>query len=119
MRRIFVDVDTQYDFCDPKGALFVQGAPEAARVSAALVRHAASRGEPIVGSVDSHNHEAWEFATNGNRGPGGEKPNFPPHCVKGTAGWLKLPDTLPERFAFVPVDAARPHVPPHTQAIYF
>jgi nicotinamidase/pyrazinamidase len=119
MRRIYVDVDTQYDFCDPAGALFVPGAPAAAAVCGQLVRHAATRGEMILGSVDSHTHEAWEFATNANRGPGGEKPNFPPHCVKGTRGWLKLPETLPERFAFVAVDAAEPHVPPRSQAVYF
>lgn len=119
MQRIYVDVDTQYDFCDPGGALFVPGAPAATEVSARLVRHAVAHNAPIVGSVDSHNHEAWEFATNANRGPNGEKPNFPPHCVKGTRGWLKVPSTLPERFAFVAVDAAAPHVPPHTQAVYF
>jgi nicotinamidase/pyrazinamidase len=119
MKRIYIDVDTQFDFCDPTGALFVQGAPAAAAVCARLVRHAAARGELILGSVDSHTHEAWEFATNANRGPAGEKPNFPPHCVKGTRGWLKLPDTLPARFSFVPVDAAQPTVAPHSQAVYF
>jgi nicotinamidase/pyrazinamidase len=119
MERIYVDVDTQFDFCDPAGSLFVPGAPECVPVWAKLVSHAIARGEPIVGSVDSHTHEAWEFATNANVGPNGEKPNFPPHCVKGTRGWLKVPDTMPERFAFVPVDAAEPFVPARTQAIYF
>lgn len=119
MRRIYVDVDTQFDFCDPAGALFVAGAPAAVPNCARLVRHAAARGEPIVGSVDSHHHESWEFATNDNRGPDGEKPGFPPHCVKGTRGWLKLPETLPERFAFVAVDAAEPRVPARSQAVYF
>jgi nicotinamidase/pyrazinamidase len=119
MRKIYVDVDTQFDFCDPAGALFVQGAPAAAAVCARLVRHAVERGEWIVGSVDSHNHQAWEFSTNDNRGPNGEKPNFPPHCVKGTRGWLKLAETLPERFVFVPIDAFEAHVPERTQAIYF
>jgi nicotinamidase/pyrazinamidase len=117
--RIYIDVDTQYDFCDPKGALYVRGAEVAARTCASLVRHAALRGETILGSVDSHTHDAWEFATNDNRGPNGEKPNFPPHCVKGTAGWLKMPETLPERFAFVAVDASEPHVPARCQAVYF
>lgn len=98
--RIFVDVDTQHDFCDPAGALSVRGAPlEAFR---ALVASARLEGSPIVGSVDSHAWDAWEFASNDRRGPGGEKPNFPDHCVKGTPGWLKVDGTLPSRFRFVP-----------------
>lgn len=117
-RRIYIDVDTQFDFCDPQGALFVQGAVEAARVCAALVHRALREQSAIVGSVDSHAHDAWEFSTNDRRGPNGEKPNFPPHCVKGTRGWLKLPETLPPRFVFVPVDAPSPRVPEGTQAIY-
>ncbi len=122
MNRVFVDVDTQFDFCAPGGALFVEGAPAAVGPCARLVKAAVAAGAPVVGSVDSHAHDAWEFASNANRGPAGEKPNFPPHCVKGTAGWLKLPATLPERFYFVPaVDepAAAARIPAGTQAVYF
>lgn len=122
MQRVFVDVDTQHDFCSPGGALFVAGAPAAVPACVALVRAAVSSGAPLFGSVDSHAHDAWEFATNTRLGPGGEKPGFPPHCVKGTPGWLKLPDTLAPRFWFVPnvpdVDAAS-RVPEGTQAVYF
>jgi len=118
-RKIFIDVDTQYDFCDPKGALFVQGGPEAARVSGLLVQQAVREGSLVLGSVDSHTHEAWEFNTNENKGPAGEKPGFPPHCVKGTWGWLKVPETLPARFAFVPVEPHEPSYPESAQAVYF
>lgn len=122
MNRVFVDVDTQFDFCAPGGALFVSGAPAAMGPCARLVRAAVASGAPLVGSVDSHAHDAWEFATSSNAGPDGERPNFPPHCVKGTAGWLKLPETLPARFFFVPVvddPSAASRVPPDTQAVYF
>jgi nicotinamidase/pyrazinamidase len=122
MQRVFVDVDTQFDFCAPAGALFVSGAPAAMEPCARLVRAAVASGAPLVGSVDSHAHDAWEFATSVNAGPNGERPNFPPHCVKGTAGWLKLPETLPARFYFVPVVddlAAASRVPANTQAVYF
>jgi nicotinamidase/pyrazinamidase len=122
MQRAFIDVDTQGDFCAPGGALFVAGAPAAMPACARLVAAAVATGAPLLGSVDSHAHDAWEFSTNDRRGPGGEKPGFPPHCVKGTAGWLKLPETLPPRFFFVPVvpdvDAAA-RVPEGTQAVYF
>lgn len=99
-RRVFVDVDTQHDFCDPSGALFVQGSPcDAFR---ALVEHARATSAPLVGSLDSHAFDAWEFASSGRVGPAGEAPRFPDHCVKGTAGWLKVPGTLPPRFRIVP-----------------
>lgn len=122
MKRVFVDVDTQHDFCSPGGALFVEGAPRAMAACARLVRAAVESGAVLVGSVDSHAHDAWEFASNDNVGPGGEKPNFPDHCVKGTPGWLKLPETLPPRFYFVPAvpdpDAVR-RIPRGTQGVYF
>jgi nicotinamidase/pyrazinamidase len=100
MNRIFVDVDVQVDFCDPSGALFVKGSPN--DLFTKLTAFAVERRVPIVGSVDSHAWDAWEFASNDRPGPEGSKPNFPDHCVKGTPGWLKLPGTLPPRFRFIP-----------------
>jgi len=98
--RVFVDVDVQSDFCEPSGALFVRGSPN--DVYRALTRLAVSKAIPIVGSVDSHAWDAWEFASNDRKGPNGQKPNFPDHCVKGTSGWLKVRGTLPPRFRFIP-----------------
>ena len=122
MKRVYIDVDTQSDFCAPGGALFVAGAPAAVPACAKLVRAATRGGDLLVGSVDSHAHDAWEFASNGNVGPAGAKPGFPDHCVKGTPGWLKLPETLPARFYFVPVvpdEGAVARIPPGTQGVYF
>jgi nicotinamidase/pyrazinamidase len=98
--RIFVDVDVQNDFCEPSGALYVSGSPNALYRS--IVAHAQSNGAPIVGSVDSHAFDAWEFASSGRTGPDGQAPGFPDHCVKGTWGWMKVEGTLPKRFRFVP-----------------
>jgi nicotinamidase/pyrazinamidase len=100
MTRVFVDVDVQNDFCLPDGALSVKGSPN--DLYRSLVASAVAGGHPIVGSVDSHAYDAWEFASSGNAGPGGARPNFPDHCVKGTSGWLKVDGTLPPRFRFVP-----------------
>jgi nicotinamidase/pyrazinamidase len=71
-----------------------------------LVARAVETRAPILGSVDSHAWDAWEFASNDNHGPAGEDPRFPDHCVKGTPGWLKVPGTLPPRFRFVPCVAS-------------
>jgi nicotinamidase/pyrazinamidase len=98
--RVFVDVDVQRDFCEPSGALYVKGSPNDR--FRALTRLAVDRAIPILGSVDSHAWDAWEFASSRARGPSGERPGFPDHCVKGTPGWLKVDGTLPPRFRFVP-----------------
>ena len=98
--RVLVDVDVQNDFCLPSGALSVPGSPN--DLFRRLVRFAVEKSIPIVGSVDSHAFDAWEFASSGNVGPNDEAPRFPDHCIKGTAGWLKVEGTLPPRFRFVP-----------------
>jgi len=100
---VFVDVDVQRDFCEPDGALSVPGSPN--DTFRRLVEVAVARAIPIVGSVDSHAYDAWEFASNDNVGPHGEDPRFPDHCVKGTEGWLKVRGTLPPRYRFVPDEA--------------
>lgn len=100
MGWVFVDVDVQNDFCHERGALLVPGSPN--ELYRELTRRAQRDQIPILGSVDSHAFDAWEFASNDRRGPHGEKPNFPDHCVKGSWGWLKVDGTLPGRFRFVP-----------------
>jgi nicotinamidase/pyrazinamidase len=122
--RVFVDVDVQHDFCDPSGALYVPGSPN--DLYRALTRHATAGGVLILGSVDSHAWDAWEFKSSTTRGPNGEKPNFPDHCVKGTPGWLKVSGTLPARFRFLPNVADAPILPVvaemvrgETQGAYF
>lgn len=98
--RVFIDVDVQRDFCEPTGALYVSGSPN--DLYRRLTAFAVERRIPILGSVDSHAWDAWEFASNANKGPHGEDPRFPDHCVKGTAGWLKVEGTLPPRHRFLP-----------------
>lgn len=98
--RVLVDVDVQVDFCEPSGALYVPGSPN--DLFRDLTAWAVKKNVPILGSVDSHAYDAWEFASSKTVGPNGQKPNFPDHCVKGTPGWLKVPGTLPKRFRFVP-----------------
>jgi nicotinamidase/pyrazinamidase len=95
MTIIRVDVDTQVGFSDPNGKLFVPTAPTVKQHIKALLSDATRRGLPLIGSVDSHAYDAWEFQENG--GP------FPAHCLKGTADWLKPEGTLPDRFRFIPM----------------
>lgn len=91
---IFVDVDTQFDFMDPAGALYVPGAerivPNLRRLFAAAIEHAV----PVISTADDHAPDDPEFA------------DFPPHCVRGTPGQLRLAHTLmPDRATLDPDEA--------------
>jgi len=122
--RLLIDVDVQVDFCEKTGSLFVPGSPN--DVFRALVAWAVRTDTRVLGSVDSHAWDAWELASNTRKGPNGEKPGFPDHCVKGTPGWLKVPGTLPPRFRFLPNvpdapfgDVVGELLRGDTQAVYF
>jgi len=97
MKRIRIDVDTQVGFCLPNGNLYVPSKDGTLENIRALVADAGVECIPLLGSVDSHSHDAWEFIENG--GP------FPAHCVKGTSDWLKIDGTLPKKFRFIPMTA--------------
>ena len=94
-RVILIDVDTQFDFIDPAGRLHVPADPSVDAAIVATLTGAREASHPILGSVDSHAWDAWEFEDNG--GP------FPPHCVKGTPGWLRVHQEIPARTRFVPM----------------
>jgi nicotinamidase/pyrazinamidase len=83
-KTVFVDIDTQHDFMDPLGALYV---PQADRIVPNLRRLFAAATEyrvPVVSTADYHSEDDPEFTTYG----------FPAHCVAGTPGQQRLPDTL-------------------------
>jgi len=84
---VFIDVDTQRDFCEPSGSLYVRESP--VHTFRQLTRLAVSQGIPIVGSVDAHDFDDPEFES------------FPAHCVRGTEGALKVEGTLPEKSRFL------------------
>ncbi len=79
---IFVDVDTQHDFMDPTGRLFVPGADQIVPNLKRLIHTARARHIPVFSTADNHAPDDPEFR------------EFPPHCVRGTAGQRKLRETL-------------------------
>jgi nicotinamidase/pyrazinamidase len=82
MSIVFVDVDTQFDFLLPAGALYVPGAERIVPTVAKLNRYAVAHGIPLVSTVDAHQEDDPEFG------------QWPPHCVKGTLGQRKAPETV-------------------------
>jgi nicotinamidase/pyrazinamidase len=85
------DVDTQVDFMLPEGKLYVPGAEETASAMARLVEAARAAGIPHVASSDDHELTDEEIS---------ESPDFettyPPHCLRGTHGARKVPETEQE-----------------------
>jgi len=86
----FVDVDTLFDFMDPKGKLYVPGAEELVPNLERLIRHARSKGIPIISTADAHTPDDPEFR------------RFPPHAVKGEPGQQRIPTTQVEGAVVVP-----------------
>jgi len=79
---VFVDVDTQRDFLEPSGALFVPGSDAILDNLARLTRFAQSHGIPILATACSHR-------------PGDpEIDDFGPHCMAGTPGQSRVEATV-------------------------
>lgn len=85
---VFWDVDTQVDFMLPSGSLAVPGA-EALRPNLARLTDAArAAGIPIVHTADDHDPHDPEIADDPDF-----VDTFPAHCLRGTAGAERLPET--------------------------
>lgn len=91
MKTIFWNVDTQRDFMNKDGALYVPNAEEINPNLKRLTDHARQHTIPVLGSVDRHfgtpeyKHREGELQRYG--GP------FPDHCMDKTLGQLKIDET--------------------------
>ncbi len=88
---ILWDVDTQVDFMDPQGKLYVPGAEEAAPAMARLVTAVREAGLVHVASADDHELTDAEIS---------DEPDYtttyPSHCLRGTRGARKILETEQE-----------------------
>lgn len=98
---LFWDVDTQADFIYPDGKLYVPGAETILPNLKRLTGFAKERGIRIISSACAHRPDDAEFA------------QYPPHCLVGTPGQQKVPETrlpntltLPNRPVELPQDLA-------------
>jgi len=87
---VFVDVDTQVDFMLPTGRLNVPGAEQIIPNWSKLMACARERGIPVLSSADAHPPDDASFA------------QWPPHCVVGTPGQRRIPETQLASPAIVP-----------------
>jgi len=91
---IFWEVDVQADFMLPEGKLYVPGA-EKLLPNIRKLTDAARRGQVFLVS-----HGCFHAVNDP------EFKQFPPHCVKGTAGAEFVPEALASNFVRVENDAA-------------
>lgn len=85
---IYWDVDTQHDFMDPDGKLYVKDAELIKPKLAQLTQYAHEHGIQIVASSDDHELEHEEISATPDY-----KETFPPHCMRGTKGAEKIAET--------------------------
>ncbi len=104
MRRILWDVDTQVDFVKSDGKLAVPDAEAAVPSMARLVGAVRAAGIPHVASADDHELTDDEISAQPDY-----RETYPPHCLRGTRGAEKVPETAQAD----PVPLALTKVPEH------
>ena len=87
-KLIFWDVDTLYDFMRSDGKLYVPGSEDIIPAVKALTHFAHANRIPIVASADNHELSDVEISDTPDW-----KATFPPHCMRGTPGQLKIEET--------------------------
>jgi len=104
MALAFWDVDTQYDFMHADGKLYVPGAESIIPNLKRLSDYAHQHGIRVIASADDHVAGHRELA---------DQPDFattfPPHCMRGTPGQRKIPETALRQPLVIepePLDAA-------------
>jgi nicotinamidase/pyrazinamidase len=101
------DVDTQIDFVLPGGKLAVPGAAAAVPAMARLVAWARAMDIVHVASADDHELTDPEISATPDF-----QTTYPPHCLRGTRGAQKIPETeqadpLPLSHTAYPVGSLR------------
>jgi len=100
--QVFVDIDTQRDFLEPTGALFVPGSTAIVPRLARLTRFARDQRIPILATACAHTPDDQELKT------------FPPHCMIGTVGQERVEATFCAKSVLFDEHAQVPgEAPPH------
>ena len=78
---VFWDVDTQFDFMQPEGKLYVPGAETIIPKVSEARQFAIENGYSIVADIDWHSRDNKEISETPDF-----KETFPPHCMAGEPG---------------------------------
>jgi nicotinamidase/pyrazinamidase len=85
---LFWDVDTQHDFMKADGRLYVPDAEAIIPNLKRLTDHAHACGIRVLASADDHVAGHRELSDQPDF-----RETFPPHCMRGTTGQAKIPET--------------------------
>lgn len=90
-KLIFWNVDTQIDFVEPQGKLYVEGAEKIKSLWQKITAFAKQKNIRVVNTADYHYPESAELA---------DEPDFvntfPQHCMANTPGAEYVAETQPE-----------------------
>lgn len=78
---LFWDVDTQFDFMQPEGKLYVPGAESITEKVSEVRKFALENGFSIIADIDWHSSEDQEISDSPDF-----RQTFPPHCMASSAG---------------------------------
>lgn len=96
---VFWDVDTQFDFMQPEGRLYVPGAETIIDTVSEVRRFALDNGYSIIADVDWHSADNDEISD----APDFET-TFPPHCMAGQPGSERVGYLGELPIEYVPID---------------
>jgi nicotinamidase/pyrazinamidase len=99
---VFLDIDTQRDFMDENGALYVARSTEIIPNLARLTQFANRQAIRVLATACSHRQGDPELR------------HFPPHCMAGTVGQTRIAATARSDSVVLPAGSPlRGELPPH------
>jgi nicotinamidase/pyrazinamidase len=93
---LFWNVDTQIDFIEPTGKLYVKGAEKLKPVLGKITKFASENQIRVINTCDFHLINSFELSSHPDF-----KTTFPEHCMAGTRGAEYIAETKPELPAIV------------------
>jgi len=96
---LFWDVDTQLDFMQPQGRLYVPGAKNIIEQISRVRRFALENGFSIIASTDWHSKDDSEISDNPDY-----KQTFPQHCIADEPGSERVGDLGELEIQYIPND---------------
>jgi nicotinamidase/pyrazinamidase len=98
---VFIDIDTQRDFLESTGALYVTGSEAIVANLGKLTEYARKHDIPIFATTCAHRADDPEFRL------------FPPHCLVGTQGQENINETAWSGTVYLPESDFPDKPPPH------
>ncbi|MDQ6828952.1 MAG: cysteine hydrolase [Gemmatimonadota bacterium] len=98
---VFWDVDTQHDFMDATGKLYVKDAEQIKDNLRRLTEYAHAKSIPIIASADDHEPGHRELSSAPDF-----RETFPEHCMRGSPGAEKIAETALEKPLVIEPDGA-------------